>query len=81
VLALGVPVRVVRDPPRDDLAVGRHDVDRVGGDDVASRPARDPVAHAVDGLDPVGALRPVDRGRGRNGDKHEPGRHDRAEKG
>jgi hypothetical protein len=58
--AVGVAVRVARDLPRDELAVGADTVEQVDRRQVASPPAGDEVANAIDGLNPVGAARAAD---------------------
>ena len=50
---------VERDLARDDLAVGRDDVDLVGDDGVDAAPAADLVATAPDDVDQVAAGRPL----------------------
>ena len=55
VRAGGVAVRVARDLPRDELAVGPGSVEQVDRRQVATPSTGDEVANTVDGLDPVGA--------------------------
>ncbi len=56
VLRVGRRVRVAREPPAHELAVGRDRVDEVGVDDVCARAAADGVpASVVARGDPVGA--------------------------
>jgi hypothetical protein len=57
VRTVGVAVRVARDLPRDELAVGADTVEEVDGGQVAFPSAGDEVPDAVDGLNPVGAAR------------------------
>src|SRR5581483_1105971 len=53
VLAVGVRVRVERDPPRDDFAVRHDDVGEIGAHDVLARTAVAPVDAAPRDLDEV----------------------------
>ena len=80
VLALAVLVGIAGGLPRDHLAVAGDAVEPVDGREVVAPAARDEIAHAVDGLQPVGPGRAMDARRRRHRDDDQRKR-DRDEKG